>query len=79
MEKYKIKEEEALALADFLVPMLEWYPHKRATAEKMLSHPWLNMTANYEYKYSDKEYEIMMLKKELKTKVKNTAVIDDDH
>jgi len=32
MEKYKIKEEEALALADFLLPMLEWYPHKRATA-----------------------------------------------
>lgn len=32
----------------------------------MLSHPWLNMTANYEYKYTDKEYEIMMLKKEMK-------------
>lgn len=33
MEKYKIKEEEALSLADFLVPMLTWYPHKRATAQ----------------------------------------------
>jgi hypothetical protein len=32
MEKYKIKEDEAIAFADFLTPMLEWYPHKRATA-----------------------------------------------
>jgi len=24
------------------------------------------MSANYEYKYTDKEYEIMMLKKEMK-------------
>ena len=33
MEKYKIKENEAIALSDFLIPMLEWYPHKRATAK----------------------------------------------
>jgi len=66
MEKYRIKEEEAQALSDFLVPMLEWYPHKRATAQSMLNHKWLNMNANYEYKYTDKEYEIMMLKKDMK-------------
>jgi hypothetical protein len=36
----------------------------------MLNHQWFNMTPNYEYKYSDKEYEIMMLKKDLKNKVK---------
>lgn len=69
MEKYKIKEEEAVALAEFLVPMLEWYPHKRATAQKMLEHPWLNMPDNYDYKYTDKEYEILLLKKDLKNKV----------
>jgi len=69
MEKYKIKEEEAVALAEFLVPMLAWYPHKRATAQKMLEHPWLNMPDNYEYKYTDKEYEILLLKKDLKNKV----------
>jgi serine/threonine protein kinase len=66
MEKYRIKEEEAQALSDFLVPMLEWYPHKRATALQMLQHPWLNMGANYEYKYTDTEYEKMMLKKDMK-------------
>lgn len=32
MEKYRIKEEEAKAFSDFLTPMLEWYPEKRATA-----------------------------------------------
>ena len=39
----------------------------------MLDHPWLNMESNYEYKYSDKEYEILMLKKELKPKVQPGA------
>jgi len=28
------------------------------------------MQPNYEYKYTDREYEVMMLKKELKDKVK---------
>jgi hypothetical protein len=32
-EKYRIKEAEAIAFADFLKPMLEWYPEKRATAQ----------------------------------------------
>lgn len=36
----------------------------------MLQHPWLNMTPNYEYKYSDREYEVMLLKKQLKDQVK---------
>jgi len=25
----------------------------------MLDHPWLNMPANYEYKYTEKEFQIM--------------------
>jgi serine/threonine-protein kinase SRPK3 len=28
MEKYRFIESEAEALADFLLPMLEWYPEK---------------------------------------------------
>jgi serine/threonine-protein kinase SRPK3 len=85
MEKYRIKEEEAEALSDFLVPMLEWYPEKRATAQQMLKHPWLDMQPNYEYKYTDREYEVMMLKKELKDKVKTggkgaaSNALDDSH
>jgi hypothetical protein len=32
MEKYRIKEQEAIAFSDFLMPMLEWNPDHRATA-----------------------------------------------
>ena len=31
-EKYLIKENEAAALSDFLMPMLRWHHDKRATA-----------------------------------------------
>lgn len=78
MEKYRIKEGEAVAFAEFLQPMLEWYPHKRATAQRMLDHPWLNMAPNNDYKYTDKEYEIMLLKKDLKEKARGTANVSDE-
>ena len=31
-EKYRFKQDEAKAFADFLAPMLEWDPEKRASA-----------------------------------------------
>ena len=40
---HKVKESESKALADFLMPMLELYPEKRATAAQMLNHYWLDM------------------------------------
>jgi len=44
----------------------------------MLSHPWLNMNPNYDYKYTEKEYEIMMLKKDMKmTANKGGRGLDD--
>jgi len=36
IEKYHIKEDEATALSDFLLPMLSWNHESRATAEEML-------------------------------------------
>jgi len=36
----------------------------------MLNHPWLNMEPNYECRYTDREYEVMSLKKQLKEQVK---------
>ena len=66
VEKYKIKEEEANLLADFLIPMLQWNHETRASAQEMLKHPWLNKEDNFDFKYSDREYEVMLLKKELK-------------
>lgn len=40
-EKYKMPSAEAEQLADFLLPMLEYIPKKRATAAESLRHPWL--------------------------------------
>lgn len=67
MEKYRFVEGEAESLADFLLPMLEWYPEKRATAKEMLEHPWLNMGSNYDYLLSERDYQVMMLKNKLTT------------
>ncbi len=61
-DKYRFKPKEAETLADFLLPMLRWYPHKRATAQQMLSHPWLSMPADYNYRMSDLEFKKMSLK-----------------
>ena len=41
MEKYGMSEKDSKDLSDFLTPMLDFNPTKRATAEQMLSHPWL--------------------------------------
>ena len=67
MEKYRFIESEAESLADFLLPMLGWYPEKRATAKEMLDHPWLNMKPNYDYLLSERDYQVMMLKNKLTT------------
>ena len=83
MEKYKIKEEEALAFADFLLPMLRYQPDQRATAQEMLNHPWLSMPANFDYLMTDREYQAMLIKcKEKKKKPQRTEnstdLIDSD-
>ena len=54
-EKYKFKAKEAVAFANFLLPMLEWDPEKRASAKTMLDHEWLKMPSNYDTRYSEKE------------------------
>ncbi|XP_063789302.1 SRSF protein kinase 1-like [Pseudophryne corroboree] len=40
-EKYEWSEEDASGFADFLLPMLELVPEKRATAAQCLRDPWL--------------------------------------
>lgn len=42
VEKYEWPREEAAGFTDFLLPMLELIPEKRATAAECLRHPWLN-------------------------------------
>ena len=41
VEKYRWDERSAFEMADFLIPMLDFDPAKRATAEQCLRHPWL--------------------------------------
>lgn len=41
LEKYEWPIHEAQLFADFLVPMLDYDPVKRATAAECLKHPWL--------------------------------------
>ncbi|KAG1933084.1 SRSF protein kinase [Pimephales promelas] len=41
MDKYEWPREEAETFADFLLPMLELLPEKRATAADCLRHAWL--------------------------------------
>ncbi|KAK6303957.1 hypothetical protein J4Q44_G00264110, partial [Coregonus suidteri] len=40
-DKYEWPKEEADCFADFLLPMLELVPEKRATAADCLRHPWI--------------------------------------
>ncbi|KAI9603945.1 hypothetical protein H4Q26_003554 [Puccinia striiformis f. sp. tritici PST-130] len=40
-EKYCLDKQAAIELTSFLEPMLTVVPDKRATAERMLKHPWL--------------------------------------
>ena len=74
-KKYKIKPNEAKALADFLLPMLEYYPEKRASAREMLNHPWLKMPPNFDYLMSDWEVERMNM---IETNKKNSKTDESE-
>ncbi|XP_020536265.1 serine/threonine-protein kinase SRPK isoform X2 [Jatropha curcas] len=41
MEKYNFSEQDAIDMADFLVPILDFVPEKRPTAAQCLSHSWI--------------------------------------
>ena len=79
MEKYRIKEEEALALADFLMPMLQYYPEKRVTAQEMLNHKWLSMPENFEYRLNERDFErmVMIKKNTKKEKTSENIPVED--
>lgn len=44
-EKYHFRQEEAARISDFLTPMLDLVPDKRANAGGMAGHRWLDDTA----------------------------------
>lgn len=78
MEKYKIKETEALFLADFLLPMLEYLPEKRATAQEMLNHPWLTQQADFDYMMNEREFEKLLMFKKNNPKKERTDEVNCD-
>ncbi|KAK4791154.1 hypothetical protein SAY86_031567 [Trapa natans] len=43
VDKYKFNEDDARQFAEFLVPLLDFAPEKRPTAQQCLQHPWLTM------------------------------------
>lgn len=55
IEKYHLKESEAIPLSSFLQPMLVYRPEARASAQQCLSHPWLSLPANYDYRMTAEE------------------------
>ena len=55
-DKYRLQPEEANFLAEFLLPMLQWRPSDRPTSQQMLSHEWLKMPDEYDYRMSEMEY-----------------------
>ena len=64
IKKYHFKKNEAIALNEFLLPMLEYCPEKRASAKQMLNHPWLKMESKLNYIMSDWEIEKMNMVEE---------------
>ena len=45
-----------------MLPILQWEPSKRPTAQQLLSHSWLSMPDEYNHKMSDLEYQKFTLK-----------------
>jgi len=41
VDKYQWSEKDAMDITEFLLPMLEYDPAQRVTAEACLLHPWL--------------------------------------
>lgn len=55
-DKYRLRQNEAAYLADFLNQVLRWEPSERCSAQQLLKHPWLSMSDDYETKMSDQEF-----------------------
>lgn len=66
LEKYRLKDAEARSLADFLGCMLKWKPKDRWSARKLLEHPWLKETDDYNVWMSKEhlhEFKMVNIKK----------------
>ena len=78
IKKYHLRKNEAIALNDFLLPMLEYCPEKRASAKKMLSHPWLKMKSKLNYIMYDWEIDKINMIEETQKEKNSEENINND-
>ena len=43
VDKFNFSDTDAREFSEFLVPILDFAPEKRPTAQQCLQHPWLNI------------------------------------
>jgi serine/threonine-protein kinase SRPK3 len=43
VEKYRFEKEEAKDISDFLFPIIQIAPAKRATAQESIETPWVSL------------------------------------
>lgn len=79
VKKYHFKKNEAIALNDFLLPMLEYCPEKRASARQMLNHPWLKAECKSNYIMSDWEIEKMNMIEETQKEKLNDDNLNSEY
>jgi serine/threonine protein kinase len=79
VKKYHFKKNEAIALNDFLLPMLEYCPEKRASAKQMLNHPWLKTECKSNYIMSDWEIEKMNMIEETQKEKLNDDNLNSEY
>ena len=79
VKKYHFKKNEAIALNDFLLPMLEYCPEKRASARQMLNHPWLKAECKSNYIMSDWEIEKMNMIEETQKEKSNDDNLNSEY
>lgn len=73
-EKYEFSEQDAVDLADFLIPILDFVPDKRPTAAQCLQHPWLNASPLASFPSESQPEEITVANREKKEKDGQEAV-----
>ena len=60
VEKYRVKDTEAVFLARFLERCLKWNPKDRASAQELLNDPWIRMHPNYDARMDPQLYNEWM-------------------
>jgi len=55
VDRYKFAQSDAHEFSEFLLPLLDFAPEKRPTAQQCLQHPWIRAMESNEKKESSVE------------------------